>query len=297
MNSIAGAYQRKEYGWFFAAILFVIAGTKLAGIGGAIGAALMIEGLYRTFKNEKYSVAMKSVVSLAYVAGGVVIALLIAFALTFVLQKFFGYGAPTTDVAKQVLNATNTEPVQSETAMTQEESTNAAESRAQSTSVNSYPDLETTAYSDASNNFEIRYPKGWIVQPGGTDGTVVQFDEPAQNILALQTVNIDSGLSGYSAQEYAAGGMESFATASGQDQQVKVISQGAITLNGQAAYKVEFTYLYPLPDGQGIPFQATSIYFIRGGKGYNIFATAQVEVWNNYSKRFADSASTFRFLK
>ncbi len=73
-NGIAGAYQRKEYMWSGAWIFLVVIAVQLAGIGGAVGATLMMEGLYRTIKNQTYTTVMKALYSVGYVVGSVVVA-------------------------------------------------------------------------------------------------------------------------------------------------------------------------------------------------------------------------------
>jgi len=277
MEGISGAYQRKEYGWFAATILVVIFGAKLAGIGGSVGGILALEGIYRTLKNQSYSTGKKVLFSLGYTVAGVALAAVIVFAFIFLFQKMGWVTQPSTDAAQQVLNAATTQATVPFAIST--DNSNLA-----------------NAYINTREGFEIRQPKDWTIEEVGTDGLVVQFDDPNQNIFALETVSIDTGLSKYSLQEFAAGAMEGFATASGKDQQVKILSQGPIEINGQSAYKVEYSYLYPMPDGSGKPFHAISVFFKQGDKGYVVFATAQEETWASYKQLMESSLSTFSFL-
>ena len=95
-DDITSAIKRREYGWFFLYIFVIIVGTRLAGIGGIVGASLIAFGLYRTNKNSSYSVLKKLVLPVAYVLGGVVATIIIATLLSWLVLSFSRQQAATT---------------------------------------------------------------------------------------------------------------------------------------------------------------------------------------------------------
>ncbi len=207
--------------------------------------------------------------------------------LKFTLQSTLGVNSVTSDAAKQVLN-------ENTTTVTLTSTTTAG--AFPSSTFNNISD--NRIYTDAKNNFEISYPKSWTVAANGTNNIVVEFDDPTPNLVAVETVAVDRGMTGYSVKQYAAGGMEGFSTAAGSvDLHVKIISQKEFTLAGSPAYEVDFTYNFPLQDGSGVPMRATSVFVIRGDAGYNIFGSSQEEAWSKYEGIFAASTGSFKFLK
>jgi hypothetical protein len=82
--------------WTLVLVVLVIIGWQLAGIGGAIGAALISFGLQKTIEDRSYSKNKKTLFSFVYVIAGVVLALVIAVPVTMLVYK-----APLGDIINQ----------------------------------------------------------------------------------------------------------------------------------------------------------------------------------------------------
>jgi hypothetical protein len=67
---IAGAYKRKEYGWFVAYISVVVLATRLGGALGAAMSILVMTVLYKIIKNTSYSTTKKILLSIGSIVGG-----------------------------------------------------------------------------------------------------------------------------------------------------------------------------------------------------------------------------------
>jgi hypothetical protein len=275
-NSINDTLKRKEYGWFVFFIAALVASARLAGVIGAVGAALILSGLYKVIKNETFSIKKKIGLSSVLIVGGITVILLIAGLLGLGISKVVRPNDPS---AQQILNATNTSPVNFVTATSSNQNI-----------------LEEKAYKDSKFKFEIQAPKGWIVNTNPPDLTV-QFDDPTPGQVALLIVGADKGIKQYTLRQFAAGAMQGFIgdDSGGPDKQVRIISQGDTTLNGYSAYVVEYTYVYTLPDGQKFPFHATSFYVKNDDTGYSIFLSTQEEIWTKFKDTLLKSASTFKY--
>lgn len=88
--SNSSEFKKKIFSWWGLSFLLVFLGYKLAGIGGAVGGAIISYGLQKTVKNGNYSKQKKIAFSVLYCVGGMAAALIIATTLTVAVQKFFG---------------------------------------------------------------------------------------------------------------------------------------------------------------------------------------------------------------
>jgi hypothetical protein len=177
---ISGAYKRKEYGWFIFYITVVVISARLAGIIGSIVSILVATALYKTVKNPAYSTTKKTVLSSAYVIGGIILTLVAATLLTYALARIW----PQAVIPKMLAS----DPPLTSAAFTSSTTSSLLSAASANTS---FPDLEAPKYTDAKLHFSIGYPNGWHVDTSGTNGNV-EFDDPSSNEVALETVTADN---------------------------------------------------------------------------------------------------------
>ena len=152
-------------------LVLVILGQRLAGIGGALGGALIAWGLSRTIRNPDYSKGKKILYSILYVAGGVVLAVIMAAVLIGVIPGLFG--VPLTKADTPSSGETSTQPPVS-------------------SSDSASPDTSTTleGYKYYKNiDLSIKsmpYPESWIVNESLKDYRVV-FSSPQKDAWITST--------------------------------------------------------------------------------------------------------------
>ena len=275
-NSITGAFKKKEYGWFALLIASVVIGAQWFGIAGAVGSTIISYGLYRSIKNPVYATGKKILMSSAYVIGGAIVTFVILTVLKSAFSMFFGMDFASTSAAKQVLNSTN------------------AATSIQLRSSGDTSRLEPKPYRDSASKYQILYPKGWLVS---NDGLVIAFDDPDQSSGAEVSVMVNPEMGGYTLQQYAAGGMQGFASDNAAIKNVQIISQGNATLNGDPAYSVEYTYEYETESFGTYTLHARTIYLIHESVGYNIFITNAWDQWERSEDLLTESMMSFQFLK
>lgn len=267
--SLADAYKNKEYGWFIASIVGILASVKLAGVIGVIGFSLIISGLYKTVKNPDYSGKKKILLSSIYVIVGTILTVSALFAFSNIFTKL------TMDSATQ-------------------EIVNSTESYSLATSLDTSVNLEKELYVNNENNFQIKQPMGWSVDYSDPQ-MIVQFNNPLQDKIGVITIASDDEMGKYSSKDYAAGTMQGFTEGGAKD--VKILAQGNVNINGEEAYIVEFQYTQSIPDFGDLSIHAISASFVYKDRGYNILAVTQVETLNEYKASLSDSISTFEFIE
>ena len=276
-DNIAGAYKRKEYGWFAFYIFTLVVGVRLWGIAGAVGGSLMCYGLYKTIKDSTISTTKKTLLSLAYIIGGIVTTLVIITILKFALLTFFGIDSASTSAANQVLNSTN------------------ATTTIQLKSSGNTSRLEKDPYMNAKSNFQIRPPKAFVVSQ---DGDIVGFGDPDQTSGAEIDVMVNPDIGNkYTLQEYAAGGIQGFVRDNPAIKNIQILSQGSSTLLGEPAYVIEYTHEYQTENFGTYTVHVRAIYMIHDGVGYNIHMTNVWDQWDKSVDLLMESALSFKFLK
>jgi hypothetical protein len=282
-QGIAGAYKRKEYGWFIFYIASLVISQRLAGIVGAVVSVLVATTLYKTIKSATYSRTKKIVLSLAYIIVGVVATLVISVMLTLGIAKIWPQAVVPQMLAKDP-------PLVSTSFVS---STTQGLIIGQSSNTLNV-DLETNRYKDAKLNFSLSYPKSWTVDNSGTNGNV-EFDDPSQGEVALETVTADDEHStGYDFQTVVRGVLHNFKTSAGSSGDVKVLAEGNTTLDGEPAYEYELTYNY-VANSQSYPFHAIFVISLHSSVAYEIFASSLDSIWSKYNNAFVESISTFQY--
>jgi hypothetical protein len=140
--------------WYVLYLVLLIGGQQLAGIGGAIGGVFIAFGLNKVLRNADYSNGKKVFYSILYSIGGIIMALVIGIALTFVLRYYF----PTIG---QKSNIESTYQIPS----------------------------NFTAYKNQDMEISsLAYPTGWTVTEGKKDEYKVLFESP--NKISNATVSL-----------------------------------------------------------------------------------------------------------
>ena len=153
-NDIFGAYKRKEYGWFAFYIALVVIASRLGGVVGAVVSVLVVAGLYKTLKNPGYSTTRKTLLSILYAVGGVIVAYLAAILFVGVSSQFAG--DRTVDSLSPEFQAAQSRSLSDEPFMS-----NSTPQLTQDASViPATANLENTSYVDSKYKFRIKYPKG-----------------------------------------------------------------------------------------------------------------------------------------
>ncbi len=81
--------KSKAFLELFLIIFPILIGFKLAGVGGLLGGFIIVFGINRTIRNIDFSASKKIIYSVLYLVGGVVLALLVAFGLTYAMKTFW----------------------------------------------------------------------------------------------------------------------------------------------------------------------------------------------------------------
>ena len=231
---IAGAYKRKEYGWFVAYISVAVLATRLGGALGAAMSILVMAALYKIIKNTSYSTTKKILLSMASIVGGLV-ATYLAFIL--IVQGIYHvFGAKT---------AANLDPRYREA---QARTLSVVPFNSSSTPslgaqfADATQNLEAQPYTDARFGFGTKYPKGWTIDNSGTNANI-EFDDPSSDELALITVSAEE-VKGFDLSTYTKNVIQGFESAAGSYADPRILSQGTATLDGEPAYEFEITADY-----------------------------------------------------
>jgi len=280
---ISSAYKRQEYGWFIFYIIAVVISVRLAGVVGAIASFLVVSALYKTVKNSAYSATKKFILSTAYVISGIIATLVAATLLTYVLAHIWPQA-----VVPRMLSYDPPLTSRTFTSSTTPSLLGGADTGT------SFPDLEATQYTDAKLHFSISYPKGWKVDTSGTNGNV-EFDDPSSHEVALETVTADNVQGyGYDFQTVVRGVLHNFKSSAGPNADIKILSEGNTTLNGEPAYEYEVTYNYEA-NGQSYLFHGLYVVWLHSDMAYSIFASSFEQVWDKYKNTFNESISSFKY--
>lgn len=266
---LADMHKNKEYGWFIASIVGILASIKLAGIIGVLGFSLILSSLYKIIKNPNFTQKKKIMLSSLYLILGIVFTGIVYYIFASTLINL------TTDPSVKKI-------VDSNVAYLLEVSSDS--------SVN----LEKELYVNNENNFQIKQPMGWSADYSDPQ-MILQFNNPLQDKIGVITIASDTEMGKYSSKDYAAGTMQGFNESGAKD--VKILAQGNATINGEEAYIVEFQYTQTIPDFGDLSIHAISASFVHKDRGYNILAVTQVETWNEYKASLRDSISTFEFIE
>ena len=267
--------QRKEYGWFALFIFAVVIAVKFGGIIGAVGAGIICNGLYKTIKNKKLSVAKKIGFSSAYVAGGTTLIVVLVFVIRFALSMFFGLTYSSED--SKYLNLLRDAEIAT---------TSVYQLEQMSSSSNAL--LEKIPYIDKENNFQINYPKNWQVNNSG-EYVPVEFTNPEPDEVASFMVTLDN-VKNATLEEFAAGTIKGMIETGAKN--FNILNRKESLLSGRPALNFEITYDYLLSTDK-IPMHAVYILSLDNGVGYGLSAHAQEAVWSKYLDLFKASASSF----
>lgn len=267
--SLADAFKNKEYGWFVASILGVLASVKLVGIVGVIGFSMIISGLYKIVKNPDYSGKKKILLSSLCLIIGTIITGVIYYVFVSTVINL-----TTNPAAKEIVNSDKAYLLE--------------------VSSDFNANLAKEFYVNKENNFQIKQPTGWDIDYSDPQ-MIVQFNNPLQDKIGVITIASDTGMGKYSSKDYSAGTMQGFTEGGAKD--IKIIQQGATNINGKEAHIVEFEYTQLIPDFGDLKIHAISASLVHKDRGYNILAVTQVETWSEYKSLLIDSISTFNFLE
>jgi hypothetical protein len=278
VNPVKKALEQKQYGRAFLYIALVVLGAQFAGIIGSVGAAIVIYGIHRVLTNSAYSTKRKWIQSLIYVIAGMLVVFIVESLVATVLVSIW---------PNAVLSNTLSKVPYSSNSFVSSSTPNATK---QATST--LTDLKGASYTDAKDGFKINPPKNWVVNKDQTTSNV-EFDDPSQNTVGIETVSSDSAKA-YTLSTYAKAVMYNFQSSAGPNADIKIVNQGSASLDGQPAYKYEVTYNYS-QNGQTYPFHAIEIMAINNGVGYYIFATSMEQSWVEDAPKLNDSILTFHY--
>lgn len=267
-NNIAEAYKKKEYGWLVFNIFTVLLGMKIGGIGGLLGSAIIVHGLYKTIKNNSYSNVKKTLYSLLYVVSGCIIGLIIWSTVVTLLKKDdLILTAPSSNETLQ-LNSTST------------------------------LNLAKEPYIDQKEKFKIYYPENWVVDSNTPDAKV-NISDPKPNHIGLITVDAIPYESKYTLEQYRTTIIQNFMEADGTGNKayMKIVSKGEMVLRGKRALITENTFAYTGENNQVYPFQGIWIFVENNGTVYSIFASSLKEHWPEYKELYTGVLSTFDFVR
>lgn len=273
-NSITNTYKNKEYGWYVVYIFIIVVSFRIAGLIGLIASVLVISGLYKVAKNSEFSKKKKVLLSAVYVVCGIVGIIVTVSLFKGILEKTSDVNFVSEPAAKEILDAKSLEPFKNVSKIVDEKNDN-------------------KEYLSEVNNFKINLPDGWVINQNAQNNIIVEFDDPTPNQLGAMTIGSDENVGNYSVKEYSAGIMEGMRE-EGADN-VQIIKQEEIILNGNPAYSIEFNYDYKLSN-ETYKMHALSVALIHKGKGYAILCVTQDETWGLYSQSFWKSLSSFTFL-
>ncbi len=274
-NSITNAYKNKEYGWYIAYIVIIVVSLKIAGLIGLIASVLAVSGLYKVAKNSALSKTKKALLSITYIVCGIVGILVAVTLFKQILQRSTNLNFASEPATKEILNAKSYEPARNVPKAVEQKTNN------------------STEYLNEVNNFKINLPDGWVINKNAQNNIIAEFDDPTPNQLGAITIGSDHNMKS-SLKEYSAGIMQG--TIEEGANNVQVIKQEEIILNGNPAYSVEFNYDYKISN-ETYKMHALSVALINKETGYAILCVTQNETWGLYSQSFWKSLSSFTFLK
>lgn len=288
-NPLNNLYKNKEYGWFFFYIIVEVSASMYGGALGAIISFLMVAGLYKTVKNNNYSVGKKSTIAILYILAGIAIFWLVAYLLAFTITKIWG---------ERALDSVNPEFREAQSRILSNETfkeNSTSTSVSSTTPVNTViidKNLEKVSYVDSEYKFGINYPKGWIINTDSVD-TTVEFNTPRNDEVAIVTVTAEK-VNGYDLQTYSKLVIQGFySSQQGANKNLKIISEGNTTLAGKSAYKFETTFDYV--NGSDVyPFHGYYVVLVDNNMGYVLFVSTFENLWSKYKETFNASVASFK---
>lgn len=81
--------DKKQWLWFILYLVLIIIGSRLFGIAGTIGATMVSYGLFRTFRNTKYSTGKKILFLCLWVLGAVLVTFVLYILILGIIGAFF----------------------------------------------------------------------------------------------------------------------------------------------------------------------------------------------------------------
>ena len=147
-------------------------------------------------------------------------------------------------------------------------------------------------YTDSDKRFSVKYPKSWIVKPGGQAGIAVTFESPMEglsdNFLDNFSITAGSVPSSMTAEDFAHATMEA---PKSYIPKFKIMEEKKSIISGAEAFSVVYE-----GDLAGEKFIWKQVFFVKKGQGYSVIFTLSADKAVQYDAEIKESIASFRIL-